>query len=76
MLCPPVVAVISMFDPAAFNNASVWLQRLSPAVSLLDYVKAGLTIVSAVVVWKSRPGTTGGREVGLPDLREVLSSQY
>jgi hypothetical protein len=74
MLLPPVVAAISMLDPAAFDNASIWLQRLSPAFSVLDYIKAGLTIVSAVVIWKSRPSATGGRPVGSPELREVLSS--
>jgi hypothetical protein len=74
MLCPPVIAIVSMFDPAAFDSASVWLQRLSPAVSFLDYVKAGLTIVSAVVIWKSRPRVTRGRAVTSPDLGKVLSS--
>jgi len=76
MLCPPVVAVISMFDPAAFNSASAWLQHLVPAVSALDYLKAGLTIVSAVVIWKSRRTMTRGGAVTTPDLREVLSSQH
>ena len=76
MLCPPVVAVISMFDPAVFNAPSAWLQHLAPAVSALDCLKAGLTVVSAVVIWKSRPSMTSERAVTSSELREVLSSQH
>ena len=76
MLSPPLVAVIAMFDPAAFNSASALLQRLSPAVSYLAYVKAGLTVVAALVIWRSRPSATGRSAVDFPDLREVLPGEH
>ena len=76
MALPPFVAIVSMFDPGAFDQASLWLKRLSPALSFLDYVKAAATIVALAAFWKSRQATRRERPVRPPYLREVLTSEH
>ena len=53
MVWPPLIAVISMIDPGALDGAATWLQRLSPVISYLDYVKAAMTLIAAIVIWRA-----------------------
>jgi hypothetical protein len=53
MVCPPLVAAISMVDPGALDGASRWIQRLAPTISYLDYVKAALTLTAPFVIWRA-----------------------
>jgi hypothetical protein len=85
MACPAVIAVISMLDPAALTQASLWLEHLSPAVSVVNYAKAAVLIGSVVAVWgaeksrgelqtKSRPPIALDGAVRTPGFRKVLPS--
>ena len=59
MALPPVVAIVSMFDPDALSNLSRWLERLSPTFTYLDYAKAAMTSLATVLLWRAdhhRPG--------------------
>lgn len=73
---PPAIAIVSMFDPRAFDQAYLWLQRLWPVMSFLDYIKAAVTVVSLAVFWKSRQTWTRERAVVPPDLGQVLAGEH
>src|SRR4029077_14646021 len=45
---------LAIFDPGALNQPSVWLQRLSPAVSYIGWAKAVTLFISVAMVWRAR----------------------
>jgi hypothetical protein len=68
MVCPPLIAAISMVDPGALDGASRWIQRVSPTISYLDYAKAALTVIAPIVMWRAEAGRAPEPPAGMESL--------
>jgi hypothetical protein len=75
MVCPAVIAAISMVDPGALGGASRWIQRESPTISYLDYAKVTLTLIAPIVIWRVEAGRARESRVGLERLESDLAER-
>jgi hypothetical protein len=69
MVCPAIVAAISMVDLDALTNLSRRLERLAPMISYVDHAKWALTLSAPVLLWRAE--TKSALEPSLKRLRQL-----